>query len=250
MKDFIPVAKVELSDAEIGAAVEVLKSGKLSQGSRTQEFEEAFAERVGAKYAIAVSSGTAALHIAYLCVLKQGDEVLVPSFSHISTGSMVHFAGCRPVFCDIDPKTYTLSIEDAKKKLTQKTKSIVPVHLFGNACDIDEIIAFAKEHDLLIIWDAAQAHGTKFKGKDVGGLDDLVCYSFYPTKNMLTGEGGMLTTNNGELAEKCRLIRSHWQTGKYYHPGLGFNYRMTEVEAAIGLEQLKRLEQFYPKEKR
>jgi len=121
------------------------------------------------------------------------------------------------------------------------------VHVFGNACDIDEITDFAREHDLLIIWDTAQAHGTKYKGKDVGNFDDLVCYSFYPTKNMVTGEGGMITANNGELAEKCRLLRSHWQTSKYYHPGLGFNYRMTEVEAAIGVEQLKRLDQLVRK---
>lgn len=247
MKDFIPIAKVEFSDAEIKSAVEVLKSGRLSQGSRIEEFERAFAEKMGSKYAIAVSSGTAALHIAYLCVLNAGDEVLVPSFSHISTASMVCFAGCKPIFCDIDPKTFTLSVEDVKKRLTKKTRGIVPVHLFGNACDIDEIGDFAKEHDLSIIWDAAQAHGTKYKGKDVGSFDDLVCYSFYATKNMTTGEGGMITTNNAGLAEKCRLLRSHWQTSKYYHPGLGLNYRMTEVEAAIGLEQLRRLEQFIEK---
>jgi|Deesub1362A_J573_1020465.scaffolds.fasta_scaffold02373_6 perosamine synthetase len=244
---FIPIAKVSLSDAEINAVIEVLKSGSLRQGKKTEEFESAFAEKVGAQYAIAVSSGTAALHIAYLAVLNPGDEVLVPTFSHISTASMVHFAGCKPVFCDIDPRTFTLDLEDAKKKVTNRTAAIAPVHLFGNACDIDGIIAFAREHGLKIIWDAAQAHGTKYGGKDVGCFDDLVCYSFYPTKNMITGEGGMITTNDAELAEKCRLLRSHGQTQKYYHPSLGFNYRMTDIEAAIGLEQLKKLDYFVQK---
>jgi len=241
---FIPIAKVALSDEEISAAIEVLRSGNLRQGTKTEGFERAFAEKVGAKYAIAVSSGTAALHIAYLALLEPEDEVLVPSFSHISTASMVHFAGGKPIFCDIDPRTFTLDVTDAQKRVTERAKAIAPVHLFGNACEIDHIIDFAKDHSLKIIWDAAQAHGTKYKGQDVGSFDDLVCYSFYPTKNMVTGEGGMITTNDPELAEKCRLLRSHWQTEKYYHPGLGFNYRMTDVEAAIGLEQLKKLDRF------
>lgn len=243
-ENFIPIAKVALGDEEINAAVEVLRSGNLRQGKKTAEFERAFAEKVGARYAIAVSSGTAALHIAYLATLQPGDEVLVPSFTHISTASMVHFAGCKPIFCDIDPRTFTLDVEDARKRLTEKTRAIAPVHLFGNACDIDEIIDFAKEHDLKIIWDAAQAHGTKYRGQDVGSFGDLVCYSFYPTKNMITGEGGMITTNDPALAERSRLLRNHWQTEKYYHPGLGFNYRMTDVEAAIGLEQLRKLDHF------
>ena len=244
MKGLIPIAKVVLSEAEINAAVEVLKSGRLRQGEKTEQFEKAFAEKVGAKHAIAVSSGAAALHVAYAATLRPGDEVLVPSFSHISTGSMVHFTGGKPIFCDIDPRTFCIDLEDATRRLTPKTKAIAPVHLFGNACDIDGIIAFAKKHNLKIIWDAAQAHGTRYKGQDVGSFDDLVCYSFYPTKNMITGEGGMITTNDSALAEKCDLLHNHGQTGKYYHPVLGFNYRMTEVEAAIGGEQLKKLDGF------
>lgn len=243
MAEFIPIAKVELSDAEIQAAVEVLKSGRLVQGRLIQEFEAAFSEQVGAKYAIAVSSGTAALHIAYLAALNEGDEVLVPSFSHISTASMACFAGCKPVFCDIDPKTFTLSLDDAERRVGKKTKGVAPVHLFGNSCAIDEIRDFAKVNHLVTIWDAAQAHGTKYQGINVGSVDDIVTYSFYATKNMTTGEGGIITTNDAELAEKCRLLRSHWQTEKYFHPRLGFNYRMTEIEAAIGLEQIKRLDQ-------
>jgi perosamine synthetase len=249
VRSFIPISKVMLSDEEINAVIEILKSGNLRQGKKTEEFEQAFAQEVGSQYAIAVSSGTAALHVSYLATLRPGEEILVPSFSHISTASMAHFAGCKPIFCDIDPRTFTLDVYDAGKKLAKKTKAIVPVHLFGNTCDIDQIMGFAKEHDVKIIWDAAQAHGTKYKGRDVGNFDDLVCYSFYPTKNLITGEGGMITTNDSGIAEKCRLLRSHWQTEKYYHPGLGFNYRMTDVEAAIGMEQLKKLDEFVQRRK-
>lgn len=238
----IPIANVELSDDEIQAAVDVLRSGRLIQGKWTKAFEETFAETVGAQHATAVSSGTAALHIAYMATIEPGDDVLVPTFSHISTASMVHFAGGRPIFCDIDPQTFTLDLDSAQSNLTDKTTAIVPVHLFGNACPIDEIIEFARANDLSIIWDAAQAHGTRYRDADVGSFDDLVCYSFYPTKNMFTGEGGMITTNDADLAERCRLLRAHGQTKKYYHPTLGFNYRMTDVEAAIGLKQLQRLE--------
>ena len=166
MGEFIPIARVELAAEDIEAAVDVLKSGSLVQGRKIQEFEKAFAEQVGSKHAIAVSSGTSALHVAYLAGLNEGDEVLVPSFSHISTASMLCFAGCRPVFCDIDPRTFTLSIDDARTRLTKKTRAMAPVHLFGNACDMDEIIGFASEHNLLVVWDAAQAHGTKFRGRD------------------------------------------------------------------------------------
>jgi perosamine synthetase len=240
----IPVAKVVLSDDEIKAAEEVLRSGMLRQGRKVEEFERMFAEKVGARFAIAVSSGTAALHIAYLATLEKGAEVLVPAFTHISTASMVCFTGCKPIFCDIDPRTFTIDVEDAKEKITSNTSAIVPVHLFGNACDIDELVEIAEDHKLKIIWDAAQAHGTEYKGRDVGSFDDIVCYSFYPTKNITTCEGGMITTNDAELNRKCRLLREHGQERKYYHTMLGLNYRMTDVEAAIGIEQLKKLDMF------
>jgi perosamine synthetase len=241
-KKFIPIAKVQLSNDEIEAAVKVLRSGNLRQGERVEEFEAAFAKKVGAKYTVAVSSGTAALHIAYLSILKEGGKVLLPSFSHISTASMVCYSNCKPIFCDIDPRTFTFDANDAKSRLIEGTVAIVPVHLFGNSCDINKIANFARENDLKIIWDAAQAHGTKYKGKDVGSFDDLVCYSFYPTKNITTGEGGMITTNDPELYEKCRLLRSHGQVKKYFHSSLGLNYRMTDIEASIGIEQLKKLD--------
>jgi perosamine synthetase len=241
--DHIPIADVSLTDAEIEAAVSVLESGYLVQGQRVAEFESAFADWMGTDYAIAVSSGTAALHLAYLLTIDPGDEVLVPALSHISTASMVEFADGTPVFCDVDPRTYTLDPADARDRITADTTAIAPVHLFGNAAQIDTILDFADEHDLIVIWDAAQAHGTMYRGADLGTLPDVVTYSFYPTKNMTTIEGGMLTTADADLAERCRLLRAHWQTEKYYHPDVGLNYRMTDVEAAIGKEQLDSLQE-------
>lgn len=240
----IPIANVEVSEDEVSAVIDVLESGYLVQGSVTEQFEEEFSRRVGAENAVAISSGTAALHIAYLVHIDPDDEVLVPSFSHISTASMVEFAGGTPVFCDIDPHTFTIDLDDARDKVAEKTSAIAPVHLFGNSCDVGAIQDFAETHDLSVIWDAAQAHGTKYKGRDVGSVNDATCYSFYPTKNMFTGEGGMITTNDDEVAEECRLLRAHGQTEKYLHPTLGFNYRITDIGSAIGIGQLDKLEQF------
>lgn len=238
----IGMACIELSDSEIDAAVSVLRSGALRQGNECENFEKEFAEYAGADYAITSSNGSAALHLAYLATLQEGDEVLVPSFTFIATASMVSMAGGKPVFVDIDPDTFLISLDDAEEKITERTRAIAPVHLFGNSCPILEIQKFAKKHDLLIIWDAAQAHGTKYGEKNIGAFDDFVAYSFYPSKNMFVGEGGITLTNNEEFANKIRYLRTHGQTGKYLHTMMGLNYRMTDVEAAIGREQLKRLE--------
>jgi dTDP-4-amino-4,6-dideoxygalactose transaminase len=246
----VPIASVKLSEQEIAAVVEVLRSGHLVAGKAVEEFERQFAAIVGAQYAVAVSSGTAALHIAYLATLNPGDEVLVPGFTHISTASMVHFAGARPVLCDVDRETFTLSLEDAARKVGSKTAALAPVHLFGNACDVDAIRAFAQHHNLKVIWDAAQAHGTRYRGEDIGCLPDLATYSFYPTKNMTTGEGGMIVTNDQDLYGRCRLLRGHGQSSKYYHASFGLNYRMLEVSGALGLEQLKQLAVFISRRRR
>jgi len=235
------MAEIKLSSDEIDAAVNVLKSGALRQGAECAAFETAFAEAVGAKHAVTCSSGTAALHLAYMCILKPEDEVLVPSMTFIATGSMVSMSSARPVFCDVHPESWLIDLEDAASKITEKTRAIAPVHLFGNACDITTIQSFAQEHNLHIVWDAAQAHGAQYNGQDIGGFDDFVCYSFYPSKNMFVGEGGMVCTNNEAYAEKLRFLRTHGQTGKYYHTMLGLNYRMTDVEASIGVRQLMRL---------
>jgi perosamine synthetase len=246
----VSIACVKLSDQAIAAAVDVLRSGQLVAGAAVQAFEEQFASLIGVRYAIAVSSGTAALHLAYLAALQPGDEVLVPGFTHIATASMVHFAGGRPMLCDVDPRTFTLSLEDAAQKIGPKTAALAPVHLFGNACDVDGIRAFARRYKLKVIWDAAQAHGTRYRGADIGRFPDLVTYSFYPTKNVTSGEGGMIVTDDNGLYERCKLLRNHGQSRKYYHESFGFNYRMLEVSAAIGLEQLNQLSTFTQKRRR
>ncbi len=240
--NWIQISEIRLTENEIDAAVSVLRSGALRQGKECRAFEEEFAARVGCAFAVAVSSGSAALHLAYLTCLKPGDEVLVPSFTFIATASMAAHSGAVPVFCDVDRDTFLLDLDDAETRLTPRTKAVAPVHLFGNPCDITKVKSFASKHGLRIIWDAAQAHGAEFDGRDVGSVGDVVCYSFYPSKNMFVGEGGMVCTNDAELADKMRYLRSHGQTGKYYHTMLGLNYRMTDVEAAIGREQLKRLD--------
>ncbi len=154
---------------------------------------------------------------------------------------MVSAVGARPVFCDVRPDTFTLDVEDARRRITPRTRAIAAVHLFGNPADVAAIQALAQEYGLTIIWDAAQAHGARYQGQDVGALDDLVCYSFYPTKNMTTGEGGMITTNDPELYTRCRRLRDHGQVDRYEHVCLGYNYRLTDVMAALGLRQLTRL---------
>jgi len=238
----IDIAQIKLTDDEIEAALAVLRSGALRQGPECDAFEREFADHVGARYAVAVSSGTAALHLAYMLFIEPGDEVLVPSFTFIATGSMVSAVGGRPVFCDIDPNTWLIDLDDAAKRLSARTKAIAPVHLFGNPCDLAAVEAFAQKHGLSVVWDAAQSHGATLAGRDVGGFPGLVCYSFYPSKNMFVGEGGMICTDNEEWRQKLRLLRSHGQSGKYYHTLMGLNYRMTDVEAAIGRQQLRRLD--------
>ena len=236
----IGMAEIKLTDKEIEAAVEVLKSGALRQGPQCEAFEEEFAEKVGAKYAVTSANGSSALHLFYMAEMERGDEVLVPGYTFIATATMPAYHGVTPLFCDVDPETFLLDLDHAESLITENTKAISPVHLFGNPCDVEKFQAFAKKHDLKILWDAAQAHGAEFNGQDVGGFD-TTSYSFYPSKNMFVGEGGITCTNDADTAEKMRFMRSHGQTGKYYHTMLGLNYRMTDVEAAIGREQLKRL---------
>jgi dTDP-4-amino-4,6-dideoxygalactose transaminase len=238
----VSMAEIKLTENEIAAAERVLRSGALRQGKECDRFEQQFAEKVGARHAVTNSNGSAALHLAYMAILNPEDEVLVPSFTFIATGSMVTATGGRPVFCDIEPDTFLIDMEDAERKVTSKTKAIAPVHLFGNPCNVNIIKAFAKKHNLRIVWDAAQAHGAIINGEDVGAMGDFTCYSFYPSKNMFVGEGGITTTDDPEMDRKMRFMRTHGQTGKYLHTMIGLNYRMTDVEAAIGVEQLKRLD--------
>jgi perosamine synthetase len=238
----IPIASVDIGEPEIAAAVRVLRSGHLRQGSEVAHFESAFARRVGAKHAVAVSSGTAALHIAWLALLDPGDEVIVPTFTFIATASAVALAGGHVRFCDVDPTDGTISVKSAASVLTSRTRGIAPVHLYGGVCDVNAVRGLAERYGLRIVWDAAQAHGSQFQDRDVGSIGDMCCYSFYPSKNMTTGEGGMVTTGDDGLAAKLRLLRSHGQASKYHHVLLGYNYRMTDFQAAIGVEQLASLD--------
>jgi perosamine synthetase len=207
----------------------------------TEDFENRFARAVGTRHAVAVNSGTAALLLAYRAILKAGDEVIVPDFTFAATATMVVAAGATPVFADVDPKTFNLNPKDVERKITRRTRAVVPVHLFGNPADVRGLTVIARRHKLRLIWDAAQAHGARFRGTDVGAFPDVVCYSFYPSKNMTTGEGGMLTTSDAALVGELRLLRSHGEESRYTHVRIGFNFRMTDVAAALGRTQLAKL---------
>lgn len=229
---------VKLSEEEIAAAVEVMRSGMLAMGKHVVEFEEKFAEMTGAKHALACANGTCALQLAYGATIEPGDEVLCPSWTYIATASMLVAAGAKIVWVDADPNTYTIDIEDLRKKITDKTAAIACTHIYGNPVDIAAVEELAAEHGLTVIYDAAQSHMATYNGKGLGAFGDCVTYSFYPTKNMTTGEGGMVTTNDDDIAAKIRLLRSHGETAKYEHSYIGFNYRMTDVEGAVGRKQL------------
>jgi dTDP-4-amino-4,6-dideoxygalactose transaminase len=218
-----------------------LKSGNLRAGRITEEFEASFAAQVGARHAIAVSSGTAALYLACYALLGPGDEVIVPDFTFVATAAMVAAVGAKPVFADVNSNTFTLDAAAVERHITPRTRALIPVHLYGQPADISGIAHLARRHKLHIIWDAAQSHGANFHGQDVGSFPDVVCYSFYPTKNMTTGEGGMITTSNDSLAKELRLLRSHGEASRYRHIRLGFNFRTTDIASAIGRVQLARL---------
>jgi len=222
----------------------ILRSAYVRQGPYTKQFEEQFAEKTGAKYAYAVSNGTAALHIAYLSLLKPGDEVIAPAFTFIATISTVHFSNAKPILADVNPYDYLLDPEDVKEKITPKTRAIAPVPLFGNSCDMKAFNEIAQDHNLYIVNDCAQAHGTEYNGKDLGSYETLNTYSFYPTKTLTMGEGGMVTTNDQELYTRGCLLRSHGDDARYHHIIYGLNYRPTDISSAIGINQLAKLDEY------
>ncbi|MEM2465757.1 MAG: DegT/DnrJ/EryC1/StrS family aminotransferase [Candidatus Bathyarchaeia archaeon] len=248
----IPINAPQIGEEEIEAVIKVLKSCVLTHafgaGPMVRQFEEEFSRLVGTKHAIAVNSGTAALHMAIVAAgIKRGDEVILPSFTFVATAEAVVMAGANPVFVDIDPETYNVSPEAIEKALTKKTRAVIAVDLYGSPADLKPIREMADKHGLKVIEDAAQAHGAVYKGKPVGAYADVACWSFYASKNMTTGEGGMITTNANEIAETLRLIRSHGEKEKYKSIILGHNYRMPEIEAAIGIVQLRKLPIFLAK---
>lgn len=240
----IPIAKPQIGEEEKKAVLEVLNSGTIAQGPRVKAFEEKFARMCGVKYAIATTSGTTALHVALLAHgIGPGDEVITSPFTFIASANSVLYTGAKPVFVDIDPLTFNIDSKKIEAAITELTRAIMPVHLFGLPCDMGPLMELAEKYNLVIIEDACQAHGAEYKDKRVGSFG-TGAFSFYPTKNITSGEGGMITTNAPIIDEKCRVIRQHGMRKRYYHDELGYNFRMTDIHAAIGLEQLKKLERF------
>lgn len=238
----IPIARPLLGEEEIAAVAAVLRSGVIARGPRVDEFEARFREVSGTAHAVATSSGTAALHAAlHAAGIRRGDEVIVPSFTFMGTASAVCMCGARPVFADVDGVTCTLDSADVARKLSPQTRAVIGVHLFGHPCDTRALGEICDDAGLVFIEDAAQAHGALDRGRPVGSIGDLGCFSFYPTKNMTTGEGGMVTTDDATLACRVRRFIDHGQEEKYLHAEVGHNYRMTDIAAAMGLVQLGRL---------
>jgi dTDP-4-amino-4,6-dideoxygalactose transaminase len=240
----IPIAKPLIGEEEKQAVMEVLSSGVLAQGPRVAAFEAAFAQMTGVKYAVATSSGTTALHTALLAHgIGAGDEVITTPFTFIASANSILYTGARPVFVDIDPGTFNIDPRQIEAAITPRTMAIMPVHLFGLVVDMDPIVEIARKRGLIIIEDACQSHGAEYKGRKAGSFG-AGCFSLYPTKNMTSAEGGMITTDDAGIADRCKVIRQHGMRRQYYHDELGFNFRMTDVHAAIGLAQLNKLARF------
>ena len=240
----IPMARPLIGDAEIEAVTAVLRSGQLAQGNEVAEFEKAFAAICGTEYAVATTSGTTALHLALLAhEIGPGDEVITTPFSFIASANAALYVGARPIFADIDPATFNIDPDDIEHRITPRTRAILPVHLYGNPADLDRLMDIAERHRLILIEDACQAHGATWKGQPVGSFG-TGCFSFYPTKNVTSGEGGIITTDDTEIAERARLLRSHGMPQRYYHEFLGYNFRLSNIHAAIGLQQLSHFEEW------
>jgi len=243
-ESFIQVAKPFVGEEEAEAIKEVLLSGQYVSGSKVAEFENAFAGYIGTRHAVAVNNGTAALFVALQALgIRPGDEVIVPPLTFFATVSAVLYHGAVPVFADIKEDHFCLDPESVRSKITPETRAVIPVHLFGAAADMDELTDIAQKSGIDILEDCAQAHGTEYKGRKAGSMGKAGAFSFFATKHMTTGEGGMITTDDPEMADLCRIIRNHGMSGRHGHVCLGFNNRMTEMEAAMGLVQLKKMDE-------
>lgn len=259
---YIPYGRQYIDGDDIRAVADVLEGDYLTTGTKSKEFEKAVCDYTGAKYAVAVSSGTAALHAAcYAAGIGTGDEVVTTPLTFAASANCVLYCGGTPVFADIDPKTYNIDPADIEKKITAHTKAIIPVHLAGQPCDMDAIHKIAKKYNLAVIEDAAHALGAKYHGKPIGTGSDMVTFSFHPVKPITTGEGGMILTNTEKLYQKLLLFRSHCitkdpaamkkQEGAWYYEqcGLGYNYRLTDLQCALGISQMKKLDSFLARRK-
>lgn len=240
----IPLAEPSFGDAERSRVLDALERGWISpKGEYVSEFEDVFASWIGTEHAFATSTGTAALHLSLLAGdVGEGDEVIVPDLTWISCANVVTYVGATPVFADVNPDTYTLDPASVRERLTEDTVAVMPVHLYGQPCEMTPIQQLADEHDFLVLEDAAEAHGATYRGQCVGSVGDVGCFSFYGNKILTTGQGGMITTDDDELAERIRLLRRDGMSRdrKYYHPVIGYNYRLTNIQAAIGLGQIER----------
>jgi len=239
----VSLSKMYVDDQIQKVVLNVLNSGRYINGQNLKSFEEEFADLCSTEYAVGVNSGTSAILLSLMALgIGEGDEVIVPSHTFIATASPAKFLGATLVYADIDPETYTIAPADVQGKITPRTKAIIPVHLYGHPCDMDPINQLARANNIYIIEDACQAHSATYKGRRTGSLGDIACFSFFPSKNMtVLGDGGMITTNDSELAQKVRMMRDHGRTQKYVHEMFGLNCRLSEVHAAIGREQLKHL---------
>lgn len=250
----IPVNEPVLDGRELEYVTECIRTGWISSaGHFIEEFEEKWASYCGMKYGIAVSNGTAALQVALGCIgLEPGDEVIIPTFTIISCALAVINNGAKPVLVDSEPRTWTIDTGQIESRITEKTRAIMPVHIYGHPCDMKQIWQLAEKHNLAVIEDAAEAHGAEYKGKKCGGLGDLSCFSFYANKIITTGEGGMVLTNNKKFAEKARSLRNlcFRPDRRFYHTELGHNFRLTNIQAAIGLAQLERIDKLVKKKRR
>lgn len=253
----IPYGRQTIEEDDIQAVVDVLRSDYLTTGPKIAEFEKMMADYVGAKYAVAIANDTAALHAAcYVAGIGAGDEVITTPITFAASSNCVLYCGGTPVFADIDPDIYNIDPEDIRRKITDRTKAIIAVHLAGQPCDMDAIHAIAKEHHLIVIEDAAHALGSEYKGKMIGSMSDMTTFSFHPVKPITTGEGGMIVTNDETFYKKLVLFRSHGITrdesqmtcneGPWFYQqiDLGYNYRMTDIQCALGCSQMKKLDSF------
>ncbi|HMN42917.1 MAG TPA: DegT/DnrJ/EryC1/StrS family aminotransferase [Phycisphaerales bacterium] len=241
-KSAVPFMHTALQEADINAAIGVLRSGMLRAASKCDELEKRFAAMTGAKHMMTCANGTCALQLAYEPLFARGDDVLVPAWTYIATVSMVVARGGNPIFVDADPETMQIDVADAARKVTARTTAIAATHLYGCPVDIDAVQALAAKKGLRVVYDAAQAHLSTYKGKGIGAYGDAVTYSFYATKNLGTGEGGSISCNDDGLARQIKLLRSHGETEKYTHEQVGYNYRMNDITGAIGLSKLDRLQ--------
>lgn len=255
--NMIPYGRQFIDEEDIQAVVDVLKGDYLTTGPKSGEFEKAVCNDTGAKYAVSIANGTAALHAAcYAAGIGVGDEVITTPLTFAASANCVLYLGGKPVFADVDANTYNIDPEDIERKITDKTKAIIPVHLAGQPCEMDAIHEIAKKHNLRVIEDAAHALGAKYKGRKIGTGSDFVTLSFHPVKTITTGEGGMVLTDDGQMYQKLLLFRSHCITRErpiltedagpwfYQQLGLGYNYRMTDMQCALGISQMKKLGRF------